>query len=215
MAPECFRQQHRLPLHKEGRTGPHLPDACPSLTMPVGRAAQARYDDAVTDPNPLPAQPPPPTPGERRLAHPPSDRYREAEAMRAAAAAATPDPAASVARGVALGVVVAILGAAAIVVLGGLVTMTAGLVVVAGVIGWGVAAGLRFGAGEHLRPDRRVVAAVVLALGAVGLGQLGVWQYARIEGGVLAPLDYLAEVFGLLVPLQFAVAAVVAWLAAR
>lgn len=174
--------------------------------------------DPITDLTPTPtADPaPPPTPGERRLAHPPSDRYREAEARRArTAAAATPDPAASVARGVAIAVVVAIVGAAAIVVLGGVVTFTAGLVVVAGAIGWGIAAGLRFGAGDHLRPTRRVGAAVVLALGAVALGLLGLWQYARIEGGVLSPLDYLAEVFGLLVPLQLAVAAVVAWLAAR
>jgi len=159
-------------------------------------------------------EPPTPTPGERRLAHPPSDRYREAEARRAAAAA-TPDPAASVARGVAIAVVVAILGAAAVAALGGLVLVTAGLVVVAGVVGWGVAASLRFGAGDHLRPGRRVVVAVALAEGAVALGLLGVWQYARTEGGVLGPIDYLAEVFGLLVPLEFAVAALVAWLTAR
>lgn len=159
-------------------------------------------------------EPPTPIPGERRLAHPPSDRYREAEEKRAAAAA-TPDQAASVARGVAIAVVVAMLGAVAVAALGGLVPLTAGLVVVAGVIGWGVAAGLRFGAGEHIRSGRRVVVALVLALGAVGLGLLGVWQYARIEGGVLAPIDYLAEVFGLLVPLQFAAAALAAWLTAR
>jgi hypothetical protein len=172
------------------------------------------YDDAVTETGPSPT--PTPTPGERRLAHPPSDRYREAEAKRATATAAeTPDPGASVARGLAIAVVVGIGGAAVIVVLGGVVTFTAGLVVVAAAIGWGIAAGLRFGAGDHLRPTRRMVTAVVLALGAVAFGLLGVWQYARMEGGVLPALDYLAEVFGLLVPLQLAVAAIVAWLAAR
>ena len=73
-----------------------------------------------------PAEPTPPTPdaapaatsspGERRLARPPSDRYREAEAATAAAEAeAAVDPDASVARGVALAVAVAISGAAAIV----------------------------------------------------------------------------------------------------
>ena len=47
------------------------------------------------------------------------------------------------------------------------------------------------------------------------VGQLGLWQYARIEGGVLPPLDYLAEVFGPLVPGQFVVAAIAAWIGAR
>lgn len=166
----------------------------------------------MTDPDAQPA--PPPVPGERRLAHPPSDRFREAEEARAAAAE-HPDPAASVARGVAIAVAVAILGAVAIVLLGGVLTLTAGLAIVAGATGWGIAAGLRYGAGRHLVPQHRIVAAVVFAAGAVALGQLGLWQYARIEGGVLPPLEYLAEVFGLLVPLQFAVAVVVAWLAAR
>jgi hypothetical protein len=166
-------------------------------------------------PSPPPTAPPAaPTPGERRLAHAPSDRYRAAE-ERAAAAEAAPDPSASVARGVALAVVVAAVGAAAIVVLGGILTVTAGLVVVAGLIGWGVAAVLRWGAGRHLASRRRVGLAVGLSLAAVLLGQLGLWQFARTEGGVLAPLDYLWEVFGPLVPVQLIVAAIAAWLTAR
>ena len=60
-----------------------------------------------------------------------------------------------------------------------------------------------------------MAAAIAIAVGAVLLGQLGLWQYARVEGGVLPLLDYLMQVFGLLVPLQFAVATVVAWVAAR
>ena len=155
-----------------------------------------------------------PSPGERRLAHPPSDRYRVAEA-RAAAAADTADPAASLARGVAVATVVVILGAVAIVLLGGVLTITTGLLVVAGATGWGIAAALGIGAGEHLSSRRRVALAVALGVGAVALGQLGLWQYARTEGGVLPPLEYLGEVFGLLVPLEFAAAVVVAWLVAR
>jgi hypothetical protein len=154
------------------------------------------------------------TPGERRLAHPPSDRYRADEERRDAAAEA-PDASASVARGLAIAGVVAMVGALAIIVLGGVLSITSGLVVVAGATAWGVAAGLRFGAGDRLPARRRVAVAIALAVGAVLLGQLGLWQYARAEGGVLPPLDYLAEVFGLLVPLQFAVALVVAWAAAR
>ena len=126
-----------------------------------------------------------------------------------------PDPGASVARGAAISAVAAIAGAVAIVVLGGVFAITAGLVVVAGGLGWAVAAGLGYGAGDHLSQRRRVVAAVGLAVGAVALGQLGLWQFARTEGGVLPPIEYLLEVFGPLVPLEFGAAALLAWLAAR
>ena len=173
----------------------------------------------VTDPTPTPSPigdqvpPPPPSPGERRLAHPPSDRYRAAAV--GALAVTTPDPAASIPRGLAIATVVAILGAVAIVVLGGVLVVTLGLVVVAAATGWGVAMGLRFGAGDRMARRRRWASAVALSIAAVALGQLGLWQYARTEGGVLPPLDYLAAVYGPLVPLQFAAAAIVAWLTAR
>jgi hypothetical protein len=54
-----------------------------------------------------------------------------------------------------------------------------------------------------------------LALTGVALGQLGLWLLARQEGGVLSPLDYLAEVFGILVPLELAIAGLVAWWRSR
>ena len=50
---------------------------------------------------------------------------------------------------------------------------------------------------------------------AVALGQLGLWWYAGTEGGVLPLVDYLAETFGLLVPLQALLAAGFAWWGAR
>jgi hypothetical protein len=152
------------------------------------------------------------TPGERRLAHPPSDRYRVAETP---PADERPDPGASVARGVAIAVAVAVVGAVAIVILGGILTVTAGLVIVAAAMGWTVGAGLRFGAGPHLPSRRRVAIAIVVAIVSVGLGQAGLWQNGQREGGVLAPLDYLAEVYGPLVPLQLLAAAGAAWLGAR
>jgi hypothetical protein len=171
----------------------------------------------VTDTSPPPDEAPPPSassPGERRLAHPPSDRYRAAEA-RAAAVVAPADAGASVARGAAISTVAAIVGAVAIVILGGVFAITAGLVPVAGALGWAIAVGLGYGVGDHLTERRRVTAAVGLAIAAVALGQLGLWQYARTEGGVLPPIEYLLEVFGPLVPLQFGAAALLAWLAAR
>src|SRR6478672_2219129 len=99
--------------------------AAMAAAMPV-RAYDARVteiDDAAGDEAtkapPPDATPATPSPGERRLARPPSDRYREAEAATAAAEAqAAVDPGASVGRGVALAAAVAISGAAAIVFLG-------------------------------------------------------------------------------------------------
>jgi hypothetical protein len=137
------------------------------------------------------------------------------EAAAAADAVAAVDPAASVARGVALAAAVGVFGAAAIVFLGGVLALTEFLLVVAGFTGGGVGIALRWGAGDKLARRRRVVIALVVALGAVALGQLGLWQYGRTEGGVLGPLDYLGQVYGPLVLVEFAVAGVLAWLAAR
>ncbi len=119
------------------------------------------------------------------------------------------------ARGAAISTVAAIAGAVAIVLLGGVFAITAGLVAVAGGLGWAVAAGLAYGAGDHMSRRRRVIAAVGLSIAAVALGQLGLWQYARTEGGILPPVEYLLEVFGPLVPLELGAAAILAWLAAR
>jgi hypothetical protein len=170
----------------------------------------------VSDTTPTPDEaglPSTASPGERRLAHPPSDRYRATEPR--AAATKAPDPGASLTRGVAIGAVAAVVGAGAIVVLGGVLAISAGLVVVAGALGWAVAAGLAYGAGEHLSARRRVGAAVGASIVAVAVAQVGLWQYALTEGGVLGPIDYLLEVYGPLVPLEFGAAALLAWLAAR
>ncbi|MGZ8437646.1 MAG: hypothetical protein ACXWXR_03785, partial [Candidatus Limnocylindrales bacterium] len=96
-------------------------------------------------------------------------------------------------------------GAAAISVLGGVVTVTAGLVVVAAATGWAVGAVL----------PGRPRTAVLLALLAVALGQLGLWAYALSQGGVLGPLDLLWQVYGGLVPLEFAASATLAWIGTR
>jgi hypothetical protein len=82
--------------------------------------------------------------------------------------------------------------------------------VVAGATGWGVAVALRAAGPQRIDGGQRVRLALVLATAGVILGQLGLWLFARYEGGVLGPLDYLAETFGLLVPLQL----VIAWLLA-
>jgi len=150
---------------------------------------------------------PTPDPGERRLSRPPSDRYRAAEpdatASEPTASSAAP------ARGIAFAVVVAIVLAAAITVVGGILLVSAGLVVVAAAGGWAIAIALKVGAGSTIAPSARIWQAAGLALVAVLLGQIGLWLFARSEGGVLPIVEYLGETFGPLVPLQ-ALAATVA-----
>jgi hypothetical protein len=158
----------------------------------------------------------PPDGGERRLARPPSERYRSA-APGVEPPALSPDASdrASPVRGIAYAAVAAIVGAAAIVVLGGALAISAGLLVVAAAIGYAVGLAMAMGAAGTLSsPARPAIAAVLGGIGVV-LGQVGLWLYARTEGGVLPLIDYLGQTFGVLVPLELLVAAGVAWWRAR
>ena len=156
--------------------------------------------------------PGPPTPGERRLDRPPSDRYRTDEP---ASAESLEGGGGSFGRGLAFGALTAVGVAAAIMLLGGVVLVTAGLIALAALGGWAIAIAVRVGSAGTVAPRRRAVTAAVLAALAVVGGQLGLWLFARYEGGVLGPVDYLAETFGLLVPIELVVAVVAGWLASR
>jgi hypothetical protein len=114
-----------------------------------------------------------------------------------------------------IGAGVALLGALAITLAGGALTLTAGLIAVAGIAGWAVAGAVRAAGGTALAPDRRVTIAVALALAGAIAGQLGLWLYARYQGGTLDPVALLVEVYGPLVPLELAAAGIVAWWTAR
>jgi hypothetical protein len=129
-----------------------------------------------------------------RLERPPSDRY---------AREAAPEAGVRGAAARAFGVAVA--GAAAIAFLGGPLSMTGGLLVVSVVIGIIL--------GSTVRP--RTAVAVGLAVGSVVVGLLGVWLFSRVEGGVLDPLTYLADVEGPLAPLQLLLAAASAAVTSR
>lgn len=161
----------------------------------------------------------PRTPGERRLARPPSDRYRTpATAADGGPVGAPTDRAGSPARAVAYGAIAALGGAVAIVVLGGVLAISAGLLVVAVTAGYAVGVATKAGAGGSGDPARRRTwrwTAVGLAVAGVLVGQLGLWLFARTEGGVLTLPDYLAQTFGALVPLQVLLAGVAAWWTAR
>lgn len=120
-----------------------------------------------------------PEPGDRRpvLDRPPGDRYRPI---------GTPEES-DVARldrlawplAIALGTVLGFT------VLGGLLTVTAGLIVLAGFAGWLL--------GKLVSPP---IAAAGVAIATIAVGFLGIWLFGRIEGGVLGPIEYLAEVEG-------------------
>ena len=149
----------------------------------------------------IPMQPSPgaqPEPGERRrLDHPPSDRYLDAPAPAAetdvdAEVVAAPSDGERLIRGIGVGLV----GIVAIALLGGPLSVTVGLVAAAGAVGWLT--------GMVVRPKR--APAVAIALASVALGLVAIWLYAGIEGGVLGIVDYLAEVQGILVPIEFAAA---------
>jgi hypothetical protein len=149
-------------------------------------------------------------PGERRperqLERPPSDRYRDDAEPRPADEAPTAGP-----RGIVGAIVAALVGAIAIAVGGGLMTITAGLLVIAAVLGWVVAALVSLDADPAAGRRGRRTTATIVGLAGVALGQVGLWIIAREEGGTLGPIDYLAEVFGVLVPLEFALAGGIAW----
>jgi hypothetical protein len=142
-----------------------------------------------------------PEPGDRRpvsatrLDRPPSDRYAREE-----------EPTSRSGRGlVGRAVLIALVGAAVLAFLGGPLSMTGGLLAVALIVGLVL--------GAVLRPS--TVLAVGLAVGSVAVGLLGVWLFARAEGGVLDPLSYFGDVQGPLAPLQLVVAALAAVASSR
>jgi hypothetical protein len=109
-----------------------------------------------------------------------------------------------------------VLGAIALVGVGGVLAYPFGLPFVAGIAGAVIGlltarAAVRDDAATPV-PRRTVIrAAVALALGSVVLGDLGLWLFAQSEGGVLGPFDYLWTTFGLFVPGVAFVAAATAW----
>jgi hypothetical protein len=107
----------------------------------------------------------------------PSERYPSRE---------TPPPNADPLAGLLVPMAIVLGGAAGFVVLGGILAVTAGLVVLAAVVGWLV--------GTFVSPPLR---AGLVGLGAVVLGLLGIWLFGRIEGGVMDPVAYFLEVQGL------------------
>ena len=76
-------------------------------------------------------------------------------------------------------------GVVGFLILGGMLAVTAGLIVLAVVLGWIV--------GLLVSPPAR---AALVALAAVVVGFVAIWAFGRVEGGVLDPITYLLEVEG-------------------
>lgn len=100
------------------------------------------------------------------------------------------------------------LGGAGLLFTLGLVAIGVGTVAAAAAVGWSVALALLWGGGMAAwgRPARMVIAGG-FAAGAVVLGLLVGWAWARTEGGVLPPLEYVDQRYGLVAWLDVVVAA--------
>jgi hypothetical protein len=154
-----------------------------------------------------------PTPGERRLARPPSERYADEGAPAPPGETPTPGPATTGSTGRAIGwaLGIAVGGVVLTILLGGVMALSAGLLVLWGAAGYLIGQAVKVGGGDALGATGRRLGAVGVALVGVLVAQVGLWWYAGLEGGVLPLVDYLGQTFGVLVPLQAALAAVLAW----
>lgn len=103
-----------------------------------------------------------------------------------------------------LGLIAAALGAAVHVAFAVLLLATGGLLVVAATLGFIVGAVVRYGAGSRLRAGAVRGLGLALALAAIVAALAINWS---LSGEYLGPLDFLAQVYGALVPLQVAAAA--------
>jgi hypothetical protein len=98
----------------------------------------------------------------------------------------------------------------------GLLDLGAGLLVVAAFIGWIVALALVWTGRDAIAVSRtRTWIAAMLGAWSIVAAILIDWVYALIQGGVLGPLDYVVQRYGIVALLSVVVAAGVAALRAR
>jgi hypothetical protein len=155
----------------------------------------------------------PPGRSSRRLDRAPSDRYGPDPGASGAAAAALPGG--SVTRVLLFAIPAAVFALAAYVAIAGPFAISEGLVIVGILAGSLFGRSVRAGAGTAVDSRRRVRIALTITGAWFVLAQVGTWQFALSEGGVLPILDYLAQTFGLVVPLVAIAATVAAWWNAR
>lgn len=119
---------------------------------------------------------------------------------------------------------IGLVGAVVLVLVGGVLASTAGLLFVAGGTGAGIGLAMAATAvpsptaGSGRPPLARKTAirlAVVLAGIAVVGAAAGTWLVARSEGGALGPFDYLWRTFGPFIPAELVIASIAAAWGAR
>lgn len=155
-----------------------------------------------------------PTGAQRRLDRAPGERYRRRPDAPDAPEARTDAPG-SRTRGVGAALVVAAVGGAGFALVGSF-DLGPGLLAASAFIGWAVAIALVWGAGPSWPRGRsRATLAAVLGGGSIAAGLALLWVWSRAEGGVLGPLDYLDERFGLLPVADVVIAALAAALRGR
>jgi hypothetical protein len=146
----------------------------------------------------------------RLLDRPPGDRYlRRADADQGEESES--ERGGSVVRLLVAAILAAAIGGAVSIVLASPLAISEPLVIVAGLGGIATGLAARWGGGSAVSRSRSRRIAVAIALLAVVIVQVAVWQLATAQGGVLPLVDYLAETFGLVVPLEFVAAAIGAW----
>jgi hypothetical protein len=164
----------------------------------------------------MPDREPGDRPPRRLLEHAPSERYAAGRAARAGGGRPGGGPAhdrvgldrggenRGLRRAFLFGLVAATLGAAVHVAFAVLLLATGGLLVVAATLGFAVGALVRYRAGSRVRAGTVRGLGVALALAAIIAALAINWS---LSGEYLGPLDFLAQVYGALVPLQVAAAA--------
>jgi hypothetical protein len=152
-------------------------------------------------------------PGERpRLSQAPGDRYRQSDDPGAASGRRLSALTGALIRAD----IAAMLGAAALVLVGAVFASTFGLLFVAGFMGTAIGLLLARAAvplGNQVPVARRLVVRVAmgLALVAVVVSYVAIWLYGRGEGGTLGLFDYLWTTFGPFVPAVAIIAMLTAW----
>ncbi len=151
----------------------------------------------MTEPNKdVPASPAPAGGERRRLDRAPAERYVAGSAP-GGGPGVSPSPR-TAARPILTAVLVADAGAVVFFVLG-LLDLGPGLIAVAAFIGWATALALVWrgrDAGIQDAPTRMSMAAF-LGGWAIVAGIVLDWLYALVQGGVLGPLDYVTQRYGL------------------
>ena len=168
-----------------------------------------RYDATVAGTDPGARSTPGEAPRRRVLERPPSERYGSQVDPTGTQLDSPPgsQPGSALRGPLLRALVIGAAGAALLVLVSAVLASTVGLLLISAGLGSSVGLVLARAASptNGARPiARRSVLwlALALTLTAIVAAFFATWLYARSEGGVLEPLDYLLTTFGLLVPGQ-------------